>query len=240
MKRALSFVFASALVCLLQASPINLHCLIVGASRDGAEVYPRTIQDVEGIVAAVNCIYAQAGISFQISSVDFTNYENQVEFNANDSAQLRNLCSLMQNTRGIELYFVQSLSGALAVWTKEGIVISQEANFRTVAHEIGHALGWPDIYVDRPGTFRTVAGAPSASRLPQDHGFFDEGTTQPDLVRRLLMYGVESGTKGRIPRGDVDGLWVPPAETPGGPRYLRFGLVPVGISSATNRVPHSL
>ena len=136
--------------------------------------------------------------------------------------------------------FVPSMEHAAGVCTPEGIVISGEANFRTMAHEIGHALGWPDIYVERPGTFRTVEGAPSASRLPLDNGFFPAGTMQPDLVRRLLMYGVASETKGRIPRGGVHGLQVLPAEVPGGARLLRFGQVPVGMFDVTNRSPRSL
>lgn len=119
-------------------------------------------------------------------------------------------------------------------------MISGEANFRTVAHELGHAFGWPDIYVDRPGTFRTVQGAPTESRMPQDHGFFPDGTLQSDIVRRLLMYGVGSETKGRIPRGAVDGIWIPPAESPGGSRHIRFGLVPVGMFDAVNHRPRSL
>ena len=240
MKSAPMFAILCAFPSVLLASPVQLHCLIVGTSRNGVEVYPRTIQDVEETVAAVNRIYTQGGISFQIASVNVTNYENQSEFNANDEAQLRHLCSIMQNTCGLELYFVQRLQGALGVWTQEGIVISGEANFRTVAHEIGHAFGWPDIYVDRPGTFRTVQGAPTESRMPQDHGFFPDGTLQSDIVRRLLMYGVGSETKGRIPRGAVDGIWIPPAESPGGPRYIRFGLVPVGMFDVENFQPRSL
>ena len=240
MKSAPMFAILCAFPSVLLASPVQLHCLIVGTSRNGVEVYPRTIQDVEETVAAVNRIYTQGGISFQIASVNVTNYENQSEFNANDEAQLRHLCSIMQNTCGLELYFVQRLQGALGVWTQEGIVISGEANFRTVAHEIGHAFGWPDIYVDRPGTFRTVQGAPTESRMPQDHGFFPDGTLQSDIVRRLLMYGVGSETKGRIPRGAVDGIWIPPAESPGGSRHIRFGLVPVGMFDAVNHRPRSL
>ena len=240
MKSAPMFAILCAFPSVLLASPVQLHCLIVGNSRNGVEVYPRTIQDVEETVAAVNRIYTQGGISFQIASVNVTNYENQSEFNANDEAQLRHLCSIMQNTCGIELYFVQRLQGALGVWTQEGIVISGEANFRTVAHELGHAFGWPDIYVDRPGTFRTVQGAPTESRMPQDHGFFPDGTLQSDIVRRLLMYGVGSETKGRIPRGAVDGIWIPPAESPGGSRHIRFGLVPVGMFDAVNHRPRSL
>ena len=240
MKSAPMFAILCAFPSVLLASPVQLHCLIVGTSRNGVEVYPRTIQDVEETGAAVNRFYTQGGISFQIASVNVTNYENQSEFNANDEAQLRHLCSIMQNTCGLELYFVQRLQGALGVWTQEGIVISGEANFRTVAHEIGHAFGWPDIYVDRPGTFRTVQGAPTESRMPQDHGFFPDGTLQSDIVRRLLMYGVGSETKGRIPRGAVDGIWIPPAESPGGSRHIRFGLVPVGMFDAVNHRPRSL
>ena len=105
------FAILCAFPSVLLASPVQLHCLIVGTSRNGVEVYPRTIQDVEETVAAVNRIYTQGGISFQIASVNVTNYENQSEFNANDEAQLRHLCSIMQNTCGIELYFVQRLQG---------------------------------------------------------------------------------------------------------------------------------
>lgn len=241
MKR--TFVFCNLLLACLfsMATPIPLHCMIVGNLGGDCSVdYPHTPDEVRDIVAKAGQIFTQAAISFQISSIGITNYSNIGELYSNDAGRLGQICSTMENTDGLELYFVPNLVDAAGVFTEEGIVISGEANFRTVAHEIGHAFGWPDIYVDRPGTFRTVQGAPTESRMPQDHGFFPDGTLQSDIVRRLLMYGVGSETKGRIPRGAVDGIWIPPAESPGGSRHIRFGLVPVGMFDAVNHRPRSL
>ena len=240
MRHMVSLALVALLAWCARGAAVSLQCLIVGGSEKGVVTYPRTEEEVRGIVAGVNRIFAQAAISFQAVSISTTNCNGFTRVDVNDNTRLGGLCSLMRNAGRLELYFVQSLEDAAGVYTPEGIVISGEANFWTVAHEIGHAFGWPDIYVERDSTFRTVEGAPSASCLPLDNGFFPAGTMQPDLVRRLLMYGIASDTKGRISRGDVYGLQVLPAEVPGGARVLRFGLVPVGMSGVTNFSPRSL
>ena len=220
--------------------PIPLHCMIVGDRQDsGIEVYPHTSAEIEEMIARVDQVYEQAAIKFMIASLGVTNYSNVGEIYSNEVGRLRQICSAMEDTDGLELYFVPRLVGARGIWMKEGIVISGHADFRTVAHEIGHALGFPDIYVSRIETRSTVQGEPAESRMPLDHGLFHEGAAQSNIVQRLLMYGEWNETKARIPRGGVYGLWIPPVPS-GDVQRLSFSLVPVGMFDVTNRAPRSL
>jgi hypothetical protein len=116
-------------------------------------------------------------------------------------------------------------------------------NARTVAHEIGHAAGLKDIYVEgesmnADGSITSVYLANDPVKKvwePRDWNsgpepeYYNESLTQPGLVQRLLMYGEGSDTKADIPSGQVHGLYKP---------SYAAGLVKVGLQDMT-RTPTS-
>lgn len=97
--------------------------------------------------------------------------------------------------------------------SRGGIVIGDGGNFRTLAHEIGHACDRRDIYPSNGGF--AVSGAVSETREPKDWNsgpgpqYYDTSLDQENLIYRLLMYGTYSTTKADIPRGSIYGVWKP-------------------------------
>ena len=130
-------------------------------------------------------------------------------------AQIRNVLS---NTGGVEVYFIPG-NGAntepVGSNTDYGIIIRCSANARTLAHEIGHACGWADIYIreGRNGPIpEELNNRVRRDWMPDDWsgggnvgGFYETVLRQYELISRLLMYGVKSDAKADIPAGSVYG-----------------------------------
>jgi hypothetical protein len=182
-------------------------------------------------------------MKFTIYSISSTNDAYLANVNLTNSVQWRTLTSIEQNTGMLELYFVSELEGkATAFYTSHGIVIGPDANARTIAHEIGHACGLPDIYNEDSRTPLKVEGMPSKERMPDDWGWYPPSVKQADLVRRLLMYGVYSDTKADISYGDVYGLYYTNfwnQTTRKWERVWQLNNVPVGFGLHGNRNPQS-
>ena len=192
-----------------------------------------SVSKVAGCVSDLNLIYSQIGVPFALASYAVVTNDAFYRVVYTNAHTWTALCDFTNNTGGVELYFVGEIDGpAAAFYTKKGIVVGPEATPRTVSHEIGHAFGWKDIYVNHGGTALAVEGRPSKERMPVEWSpFYPRGTTQADLVQKLLMYGRPSETKADIPGGDIYGLWYvnrKDASTGRWVRDWRLSLAPVG------------
>jgi hypothetical protein len=169
----------------------------------------------------------------------FTNRMAWLDADLADRTAIRNI---LTGTGGLELYFVNSFIdiGATAAYNAYGIVVTSNANFRTLAHEIGHACGWRDIYESAGGY--AVSGLVRSSWSPSDWNagpgpqYYRTTLLQEDMILRLLMYGTFSTTKASIPNGAIHGVWY---QSVGGAPLYHLNLAPVG-RAGMNRNPSSL
>lgn len=81
-----------------------------------------------------------------------------------------------------------------------------------VAHEIGHACGLDDIYIDQEGGSNVSADLPiNKHYLPYDCdivSYYDTSYNYHHLLRRLLMFGTTgaNSTGFDIPSGEIFGV----------------------------------
>ena len=233
--RLVAFVALMSLMHLTSWSdPVNMKCWIV---TDGINTGGHTQETVSNIVDGVNEIYSQVCVKFEIDSISLTNDSYLANVHLTNQTQWVALSSIEQNTGMLELYFVPSLEGgATAFHTRLGIVVGPSANARTLAHEIGHACGLPDVYVRHRGTSLQVQGLPSKGRMPDDWGWYPPSLTHQQLLQRLLMYGVFSSSKADLSYGDIDGLYY--AQSSNGKTW-HLDQAPVGFGHHGNRHPAS-
>ena len=133
-----------AALCILLAGPVfagandvKLACWIVG--NDGGNT-AFTSDGVSNLVQGVNEIYSQVVLTFVIDSIFYTNNTYLSDLTYTNAAQKAAICNITNNTGGLELYFIRSLSGQPTAFNrKTGIVIGPRATARTVSHEIGQS-----------------------------------------------------------------------------------------------------
>jgi hypothetical protein len=181
---------------------------IVG-NRNGTH-YARDASAVSNIMADVNRIYEQVGVSFDIDSISLTNRYDWLDLRRNDSSsgydvgKRRELANISKMTGGIELYFIDELArDKTANHDRYGIVVSTNGTAATVAHEIGHAFGLADVYPTRRQKPHLVLPDSSlfAGHAPDDWSngdgcrYYRKGLAQEDVIRRLIMCGY--GVHGR-------------------------------------------
>ena len=132
------------------------------------------------------------------------------------------------NTGGLELYFVNQIVKTASNDEKTtigchdvgGMVISAEGTAVTIAHEVGHAFGMRDIYIDRNGVEIDHAERIRRSVLPGDWSggcdgegdggtrYYKSGRRLCDIIRAMLMDGCkDDASQGRdITFGSVSGI----------------------------------
>ena len=125
--------------------------------RDNIGNVARREEDVQAMIAPLNDIYRQVGVSFYLDSVIVTNipaaYNLIYDEDPNGGWDFERLVNIGHGTGGIECYFVNDFimsNGAdppLAANASKGLVMSASAGAVTLAHEIGHAFGLSDVYV---------------------------------------------------------------------------------------------
>ena len=173
------------------------------------EGLPITTAQVNALLDEVNVIFRQVGLHFSLGA-GVSNVANSVW--ARDgltdislAAQIRNI---MSGTDGVEVYFIPGNgSGPIGQHARTGIIIRDSAGAASLAHELGHACGLHDIYVENGELTEGV----KESWMPQDWNngtgcrFYDPMLTQKGAIGRLLMFGYESAAKADIPMGGVFG-----------------------------------
>lgn len=172
---------------------IPLHAWIV-CGTNGPVTDATTVR---AMVDRANDIYRQVGRRFALQEpVGFTatNQEWAVitKDTTGDWPAFRSLIDTHHVTTGVEVYFVTCICGAGGLSLPGGCAVRATSDPNTLAHELGHAQGLPDLFVQRnDGSY--LSGPPSYEWLPGDFGA-DSGEgyyaveAQSDVVRRMLMF----------------------------------------------------
>lgn len=194
----------------LEKKTVDVYVCII--REDGGGNPATDAARVTSLLADVNKLYEQVAMEFVQKGAILTH--DKTDWLIADSAERTAIRNIQTGTGGIELYFVDQLvGGATAANAGGGIVIGDGGDFRTLAHEIGHACDRRDIYPSNGGF--AVSGAVSETREPKDWNsgpgpqYYDTSLDQENLIYRLLMYGTYSTTKADIPRGSIYGVWKP-------------------------------
>ncbi len=193
------------------------------AINSPGETTPITQAHVQELLDEVNVIYRQVGLHFSLGAplVKRVNDEWD-EYGLVDKRIGRRIRSELHDTGGIEVYFIkgrgnESYRGQSEPFgnnTEYGIIIKNTSTARALAHEIGHACGWCDIYAERKGVdaYDFDDFGLKRSWLPGDWSngtgglYYPTFLTHRVLIKRLLMYGVGDGEHLDLPRGNVYGI----------------------------------
>ena len=220
---------------------IPIHAWIVcgtnGPVTDAATVRAR--------IAGANDIYRQVGRRFVLQEpVGFTPTNGAwavIQKAGDEWPAFARLVDTHHVTDGIEVYFVESIVGANGLTNPGGCAIRASAGANSLAHELGHAQGLPDIYGNNVDGMPDVAGVVARDRLPGDwgttdpEGFYPASLMQSELITRTLMYGRCSPTKRDITTGGVRAIWRPIYTT----EPYRESNAPVGFFQNADPNPHS-
>lgn len=198
----LAIVAFSLALCSRADVPVYAY---VVCNDDGTQIAASENAPAE-IVSKLNLVFSQVCIDFTLVHVGVITNGDWMSICGTNVAQYTSLCATTNSTGGIELYFVEEIDDCTAFSISSGIVISQEANWRTVAHEVGHRCGLNDIYDAHDGTSLRVTGGSTLARIPDDYGRPAASISHAQRLRRLLMYGYRSDTKLAISGGDIYGL----------------------------------
>ena len=214
--------------------PVSVRTTVWIVRDDFGGNAARSASDVTNIIAEVNKVYAQIGVSFYIDTISYVNDRKllsltQTSSDARDRTKLARLVNLSQNTGGVELYFVNDVGdGALGCSNDYGSAISSNGDAMTVAHELGHSFRTStnssclkDVY---PHGKRSASLVLSNNEISQSHlyddwnngtGFryYENGKSQADVIKRLLMCGIHYSTCRDLSVGPVYGLREDCAET---------------------------
>ena len=168
-----------------------------------------TVDYVNGLLREVNEIYEQVGLRF-VCTTSVQRVVNHVwsKSGVADKKVSRAICNCLRGTGGVEVYFVKGgiKKEPIGCAQRGGIVIKKTANGINLAHEIGHVCGLSDIYADRPDVHFTAEEFNlEFSKMRDDWGMYDQFLAYDDLIKRLLMFGV-NGVGVDISTGSVWGI----------------------------------
>ncbi len=172
----------------------------------------------QDMLNGVNGIYAQVGRRFDLascSSVTNHNWFNVRQNAAGSWPEFHNIVAFTNGVGGIEMYFTHGIDNANGLTSLNGVLIASSANFNTVAHELGHAQGLPDVYDYLQTPAMSMTGLVSRVRLSSDWGsssdewYYPPSLSQTNLVKRLLMHGYGPSGKRDLPTGEIHGIWRP-------------------------------
>ena len=212
-------------------------CVVTKEDEDPPVTGPQII----AMLDEVNVIYRQVGMHFSLGAplmcVTNETWTRDGLVVANVGAQIRNK---MPKTDGLEVYFIEGRGWSrepLGQFTEFGIIVRKAASAKTLAHEIGHACGWGDIYHGpRNAVASELKHSVQQPWMPRDWNngtgvrFYDLMLLQSELIPRLLMFGYGGDTKSDIPKGNVHGR----------AKDGTFNLISVGRESSMTTSPHSL
>jgi len=211
---------------------INVWVYIVGDNNGN---YATDMVSVTNMVNKANLYLRHAGIKLVIAgfqNINNSTWYNVVYQNGVFSQTLDDFDNLHNPKNGLKIIFVNSINGGNVTGFNRTkcMVISKIAIDTTLAHEVGHACDWRDIYIDEGGLNINNVGLVKDNLNYLDSkdrtaGFYDENLLHIELVKRLLMYGVKDANKGYIPHGSV---WGVHRLVPGGP--LRIEMAPIGLN----------
>ena len=173
-------------------------------------------------VRDANAIFDQIGITLVLQSVAFTNRLEWWELDYTNNVVKAALRSSLTTDEGFEIYVIDHLVNSFdqisAFNSPEGTIIQGTTSPSTLAHELGHQLGFLDIY-NNGGQYATNSvpdNLVSQAWMPHDWtgdqsvSYYRHELRHWETLRRLLMYGRESPGVASgidIPLGDIYGVW---------------------------------
>ena len=220
----------------VQNVTVNLRAWIITGA---ANMTAKTPEDVRGMVKDANDIYAQVGVTLNlIEPIVVTNIPNaydalyETPTNATSTWSFDQIVDIASDTGGLECYFINSFTDSddtLAANSRKGTVVTRDADFRVLAHEIGHVFGMCDIYAtsdrsddsDAPLLALLSSDMVSFSHMSNDwnggcHGkgaggarYYKYNTKMTDILPRMLMNGrrKDSDNPIDITSGDIYGVY---------------------------------
>ena len=213
--RAPQFTVRGATMHEVKIYPCVIHL------EDSEQVSPIDQPYLDSLLAEVNTIYRQVGMHFTYAA-PILNVTNTIwaRFGLSNLRIAGTIRDKMSGTDGLEVYFIPGqLSGTgkgsrkMGEWAPRGIILRNSANAKTFAHEIGHACGLYDIYIDHDDAVSSFLVENVRLEWMNDDWsngtgcrFYNPVLRQRDVVQRLLMYGNAHESKSDIPRGLVHGL----------------------------------
>ena len=198
------------------AATVKADAWIVGDNG----IWARNEDEVRGLFDDANDVLAQVGVRLSLESIHYTNCVDWLDFDpeANNWRIPNQIADFANEHDGLVVFFVRTMTGYNGLHADNTILIKAAASFRTLGHETGHAFGLSDIYTHFRNAPTNIPPDLPPCRIFQsddwgtdsEESFYPAGTTQSNLVERLLMFGVgdsdgDGGTD--IPFGDVCGLW---------------------------------
>ena len=142
-------------VRVVEMATVNLRAWIIG---NGNNKYPQTAETIRQMIKSANDIYAQVGVVLNlIEPIVVTNIPDAYDAlyysptNATPQWSYSQIVDIASGTGGLECYFINRFADkerTLAVNGPRGAVITCGADFKDLAHEIGHEFGMCDVYVD--------------------------------------------------------------------------------------------
>ena len=184
--------------------PLSVKTTVWIVGNDDGSYYASDVTSVSNMVAGVNKLYEQIGVSFYVDSISFTNKREFLDLSyPNGKCNFhirRKLVSSASDTGGLEIYFVNKISNrAKADHDRFGIVVSTNATAKSIAHEIGHAFGCVDVYYVQKSNKSSLLRdrCVNESKAYQDWSngagcrYYHFGICQDEIIGRLLMCGYD-------------------------------------------------
>ena len=190
--------------------PVSVKTTVWIVGDDDGEYYACDAATVSNMMADVNKIYEQIGVSFYIDSISFTNSNRWLNLEKKDDTdergsgcdlpRRRELVNVTKASGGIELYFIDNIAERkVANHDEYGIVLSTNATARVIAHEIGHSFGLADAYpfqkhkphAHLPEPLIREQNAPDDWSNGEGHRYYRKELSQEGLIWRLLMCGYD-------------------------------------------------
>jgi len=179
----------------------------------------RQIEDVQAMIAPLNDIYRQVGVSFYLDSITVTNIPDAYNALYDEPSSptstwtFDDIVGISSGTGGLECYFIKQFvdsADTLAANSSSGMVVACDADYLVVAHEIGHAFGMRDIYssnekdksADDPLISLNSGDLASYTHMMDDwsggcdgHGaggarYYESGALMTEILSRMLMNGL--------------------------------------------------
>ena len=194
--------------------------------------------DIRRMVKDANDVYAQVGVTLNlIEPIVITNIPDAYDAFYNQPTDATatwsffDIVDIATNTGGLECYFINSFvdsTDTLAANHARGMVLTSDADFLELSHEIGHAFGMHDIYDSNRQ--RRKPGNPLIELAPSDMAcksnmsydwnggckgqgrggtrYYKAGTAMSDIISRMLMNGLHgsAGEERVISAGPVFGV----------------------------------
>ena len=196
---------------------VKLTVWIVG-NNDGT-YYPIDVSTVSNMVADVNKVYEQIGVSFYIDTITYTNSDYFLDISypigTQNLMKRRQLVNLTRNSFGLEVYFIDRIADRIVANNDgNGMVISTNWSESTLSHEIGHSFGCADIYptykndvhVGLEDDITREEHAPLDWNNGDGSRYYSPYLSQMNLIGRLLMCGYNAALRKDISSGPIYGF----------------------------------